>query len=847
MTGAATFTVPYSSDGGHTTDGQVSVAIGVASAITYSAPSGIVIPASTARTIDVGSYASDGSYAISCGDATGVNASRLASVTHTGSSCSFEVTAAASQGATSFVVPYRSAGGAALSGTISLSVGPASSIVFTAPSGLDVHVGETLLVHANDYASDGPYSLQCADATNRSASLTSVVRTADTCDFTITPGSSTGTGTFNVPYTSSGGATRTGTISVNISPQSTIAFTAPTGLSVAAGRQITVDASSAADTGYTVSCGDATAVNPRIASISRTGCSYVVRTGSIAGSASFTIPFTSTGGATLNAQIAITIGPRSSIAFAAPTGLSVQIGSTLTIDASDYAADSAYTITCGDATGVPSVFASVARTANTCNFVITPGASTGTGSFTVPYSSSGGATRNGSITVAVTPESSIVFAPPPTSGPDRLRIGAGNTRTISLASYATDGPYSITCGNATATEPAKLTDIHRNGCRYTITAAATAAQGNTTFTLTYTSSGGNTSNASFTINIGPASNIVYTAPADITLQANSARGIDLSSYATDGTGNDAYTIACLDATDIDPEISSVTRNGCVYTIRAGSTPGEADFHITYTSTGGDTHLATVHITITPAPVEPEERPAGPIQPIDPPARRPTPPPPTTTTTTTIPDPSRPTTTLEPDQPGPRWNTLTAQQGGTTPSQIRQAFNLGSTQTIYTWNTARQTWTRATRSSQAIPAGTRVSFRTEEAVTNREMRTSNLGGDTTRMRLTAGWSTLSIPQGITRTDGADFLLDPTLTDCRNQQGIIAIASYSTRSRRWSISLPCHPTAQRRLTTGQNAPYRPLMSIAPADTTYIYTRTRQPLTIRWNPDTQTYQVFQSIFTR
>ena len=848
MTGAATFTVPYSSAGGHTRDGQVSVTIGAASNIVYSAPSGIVIPVSTARTIDVGSYASDGSYAISCGDATGVNASRLASVTHTGSSCSFEITAAANQGSTSFVVPYRSAGGATLSGTISLSVGPASSIVFTAPSGLDVHVGETLLVHANDYASDGPYSLQCADATNRSASLTSVVRTANTCDFTITPGSSTGTGTFNVPYTSSGGATHTGTISVNISPQSTITFTAPTGLSVAAGRSVTVDASTAADTVYTVSCGDATAVNPRIASVSRTGCSYAVRAGSIAGSASFTIPFTSTGGATLNAQIAITIGPRSSIAFAAPAGLSVQIGSTLTIDASDYAADSAYTITCQDATGVPSVFASVARTANTCSFVITPGASTGTGSFTVPYASSGGATRNGSITVAVTPESSIVFAPPPISGPDRLRIGAGNTRTINLASYATDGPYSITCGNATATEPAKLTDIHRNACRYTITAAATAAQGNTTFSLTYTSSGGNTNNASFTINIGPASDIVYTAPADITLQAGSAQGIDLSSYATDGTGNDAYTIGCLDATDIDPEISSVTRNGCVYTIRAGSTPGEADFHITYTSTGGDTHLATVHITITPAPArptEPTERPI--IPPQQPTARPPAQPPTTTTTTTTTADPSRPTTTLEPDQPGPRWNTLTAQSGGTTPGQIRQAFNLGSTQTIYTWNTARQTWTRATRSSQAIPAGTRVSFRTEEAVTNREMRTSNLGGGTTRMRLTSGWATLSIPQGITRTDGTNFLLDPSLTDCRNQQGVIAIASYSTRSRRWSISLPCHPTAQRRLTTGQNAPYRPLMSIAPADTTYIYTRTRQPLNIRWNDDTQTYQVFQSIFTR
>ena len=412
--------------------------------------------------------------------------------------------------------------------------------------------------------------------------------------------------------------------------------------------------------------------------------------------------------------------------------------------------------------------ASVTRTANTCSYIATATATaTGTASFIVPYSSTGtlgNGSRNGTITIAITPASNIVFAPPPTSGPNRLRIGAGNTRTINLASYATDGPYTITCGNATAQEVAKLTSINRNGCDYTITAAAAAAQGDTTFSLTYTSSGGNTNNASFTIDIGPASNIVFTAPPGLTVQADSSLGINAASYATDGPDNDPYTIGCEDATDIDDRISSISRSGCVYTVRAGSTEGEASFTVTYTSTGGDTRTATVFLTITPAPVEPEERPAGPIQPIDPPERRPRPMPPTTTTTTTTADPSRPTTTLEPDQPGPRWNTLTAQAGGTTPGQIRQAFNLATGQAIYTWNTASQTWVRVTRSSQAIPAGTRVSFRTEEAVTNREMRTSNLGGDTTRMRLTAGWSTLSIPQGITRTDGADFLLDPSLTDC-----------------------------------------------------------------------------------
>ena len=413
MTGAATFTVPYSSAGGHTADGQVSVTIGVASTIVLRSASGVVVPAlvntgvvipgGTARTVDVGSYATDGSYAISCGDATGLTTSRLTSVTHTGTSCSFEVTVGTNQGSAIFTVPYRSAGGHSVNGRIQLSVGPASSITFTAPTGLAVNIGQTLVVDASDYADDGPYTLTCADATNRSASLTSVVRTADTCRYTVTPGSSTGTGTFDVAYTSSGGATDTGTISITINPQSSITFTAPTGLSVAAGRSITVDASSATDTGYTVTCGTATNRHSRIASVFRTGCSYRVTAGGNPGSASFTIPFTSSGGATLSVQISITIGPRSNIVFTAPRDLSVQVGNTLTIDASTYATDGTYTVTCGDATGVSSLFTSVARTANTCSFVATPGTNTGNGGFTVPYTSSGGATRNGRINVAVTP------------------------------------------------------------------------------------------------------------------------------------------------------------------------------------------------------------------------------------------------------------------------------------------------------------------------------------------------------------------------------------------------------------------------------------------------------------
>ena len=854
--GTASFSVPFTSSGRATATGIVSLTVGPPSNISFTDP-GLQVAINLTRTIDALDYVRDGNYAITCGDATGIDSTKLTTVARdsSGSGCGYTITPISTltmsqQGSASFTIAYTSAGGHTLSQSISIQVGPTSAITYTPPptSGagrLQVAANRQLTIDASSYASEASsgYAISCGDAADINTGIDRIARTG--CSYVVTPAAA-GSATFTVPYVSQGGATENGTITIDIGAATNIVFTPPVGLRVAASSSVVVNAALyAADGTYAITCGDATGIDSaRLASVSRTGCSFTAMSSASTGIARFTVPYTSAGGDTQNGLIAITIGPAptaSAIVFTAPQGLSVRAGSAITIDASRYAADSLNTIACGTATGVDTSKISVANTA--CSYTATATATaTGTASFTVPYTSTGtlgSGSRNGTITISIMPASDIQF-----TSPTDLEIGAGSTRTLSLASYATDGPYSITCGNATATETAKLTSIARNGCDYTITAAATAAQGDTTFTLTYTSSGTDTHDASFTITIGPASSIVFTAPAAITFQASSARGIDLSSYATDGS----YTIGCLDATNIDPKLSSVTRNGCTYTIAASATPGNASFTIGYTSTGGNTRKATIYITITPAPTRPEERPERPIIPPAEPTRRPTPPPPTTTTTTTtIPDPSRPTTTLEPDQPGPRWNTLTAQTGGTTPAQIRQAFNLGSSQTIYTWNANTQTWTRATRSSQAIPAGTRVSFRTEEAVTNREMRNSNLGGGTTRTRLTTGWNTLSIPQGITRTQDTDFLLDPSLTDCRNQQGIIAIASYSTRSRRWSISLPCHPAAQRRLTTGENAPYRPLASIAPADTTYIFTRTRQPLNIRWNKDTQTYQAFQSIFTR
>ena len=183
-----------------------------------------------------------------------------------------------------------------------------------------------------------------------------------------------------------------------------------------------------------------------------------------------------------------------------------------------------------------------------------------------------------------------------------MEIGAGNTRTVALASHADDGPYTITCGNATASDAAKLTAIDRNGCDFRITAAAGAAQGDTTFAFTYTSSGGDTHDATFTIRIGPASSIVFAAPDENpVIRAATTATLDVGQYAEDGD----YTITCGAASNVDRRrIASISNNGCSYRIRASGVLGQAVFTVAYVSSGGDTLESEIAITIAAPPPRP---------------------------------------------------------------------------------------------------------------------------------------------------------------------------------------------------------------------------------------------------
>ena len=637
-TGNASFTITYTSTGGHSIVRVISLRVGPDSAITLNLPptsgaGSLLTGRNQALVVDAGSYASETSgsgYTITCGDATSIDSTRLTSVTHTGSSCSFTVTPVSSLSSTlqatnaTFTVPYTSTGGATANGIISVKIGPDSTMTFTAPTGLKVGRNRTLEIDAAAAISgeDSGYTITCGDATGVDASKMTVSHTGSSCTFTVDPvnnlaSGSQGDTTFSVAFTSTGGATASGTFTVNIGPDSTITYTPPTGLTVGRNRTLVIDASSyvsEADSNNTITCGDATSIDStKLTSVTRTAntCSFVITpvsslAQSLQGETTFSITFTSTGGHEITRTITVDVGPDSTITFTPPaSNLAIAASRTRTIDVSSYAADGSYTITCGAITESSALISLGSQSG--CSIPVTSAGTTGTATISIPYASSGGHTLTSSLSIDVGAASSIVF-----NAPTGLKVGTNRTQTINALDYASDGGYTITCGTATNTAAnvptsgtvalASVTrDTSGNGCSYTIT--PTATQGTATFTIPYTSAGGDTANGNISITVGPPSTISYSSPGTLRVGRNQTLEIDASGYVTD---NSAYTITCADATGVVATRMAVTRtaNSCTFTIDPvdALTPanqGVTTFSVVFTSDGGHSITRTISVNIGP--------------------------------------------------------------------------------------------------------------------------------------------------------------------------------------------------------------------------------------------------------
>ena len=428
------------------------------------------------------------------------------------------------------------------------------------------------------------------------------------------------------------------------------------------------------------------------------------------------------------------------------------------------------------------------------------------------------------------------------------------TRDGVAGDYATDGNFTISCADATAVST-EFTSVTRtaNTCNYSVVAKATASDGAATFTIPYTSTGGDTHNGIITITITSISFMAPTGSAALKVVAGQTLTINAGNYASEP----GFTISCSDATSVSDKFSSVTRtaNTCVYEITAKASSqgmaaftvpysstsvsdkiavqrtgcsyeitakpdstGTASFTVPYTSTGGDTHNGTVTLTITTDLTTDQ-------QPRDPEAAQdyPTSPPPS---------PIQPT-----DNIGLRWNFLTVQQNGATPANIRSQLTPSNYPDLWIWNTDIQEWERVPLTAASLPPDTLVAFRTITTPTFDSLAALNLG-TTKRITLKQGWNIISIPETLTRPGTETFLLDDNLLDCTTNQQASIIANYHPENQVWYIWLPCNPQTETTYTTGPQARHNKLAHISRTHPVYLCLLSPTPVEITWNPDTLRY---------
>ena len=887
---SASFTVPYTSSGGATANGVVPVNIGQSSSVSYTALTDLRVATGATKTFDLSSAATDGGYRISCGAASSISPS-LTSVSNTG--CNFAVTAGSTQGTATFTVRFTSAGGTNADGVVSVNVGAASSLAFRPPSGLILGAGNTRVFDLSSYATDGNYAVKCGNPSSIPSSRLTVSRgslkadggfDAKGCQFTVTAYDTQGATSFSVPVTSEATDTEvTATVNIAIGAASNIVFS---GLPAAYAPTVPVDLPPIPK----LDPNDCSRFTINITANSIFGGAILADCQALvalqnhwATEANRNLPlnhFLRTWGTSterLDRWEGVQVGTQGSRGLVIGLDLSMQgIRGTLppgfgsgfgageglrhlrTLDLNGNYLTGTMPASLNSFSQVPLELA-VPISGETgslqrfyfCNnyfrgalptLLSDARANIQRQSFSPSSLFAAGdipCQLQGSPPAAKARSSSYTYA----------RVGTGAERRVTAwitglgldsASYDSDpieywdtdtsqwaDTNEFTCLTFDFTDPANPSCTRVSE---TSLPAGSVIRWRNGYYDTATLASLNLTNVSLST----------TLPVN----AFGARGgtitLDASRYASDGS----YAVTCSDDyLEDDGIFASVTQTGagrCTFTLRvkaaADTTVEVAEqatsypfLDVTFISTGGDRVDRSFFFFIARSMPEPPTQPTRP-EPEQPGPAQPGPAP--------APEPTR-TPTTEPAETATQsgWNTFTA-QSSVTPAAIRRQLNLPRSQPVYTWDAETQAWTRITNPAQTIPAGTSISF-LSRGLTTEEIQAANLGRNTPQASLTNGWNIINIAGEAERADDSDFLVDNALVDCDDLFGVIAVVSYDARTRRWSLYLPCHPRAEARLTTGEDAPYDRMTSLSEGDSTYIYTRSRIPLEVTWNTETQTYQ--------
>jgi len=192
---------------------------------------------------------------------------------------------------------------------------------------------------------------------------------------------------------------------------------------------------------------------------------------------------------------------------------------------------------------------------------------------------------------------------------------------------------------------------------------------------------------------------------------------------------------------------------------------------------------------------------------------------------------------------PGWNILHVKESRSV-REIGWKVGLGLNDSLYTWDLDNQAWIRwdlddSSLDSAFLEIGTSIITTNSRPPAWLKIAGLSSADKDLPVQLGNGWNMISAGGDATRpdSDNGAFFFDESLLDCDSLAGTLAVMRYSSRTERFDVELPCHPSSEVTLTRGES---RGLIGeIEEYDSLFVYFNSALPVCITWSDDNSRYE--------
>lgn len=192
---------------------------------------------------------------------------------------------------------------------------------------------------------------------------------------------------------------------------------------------------------------------------------------------------------------------------------------------------------------------------------------------------------------------------------------------------------------------------------------------------------------------------------------------------------------------------------------------------------------------------------------------------------------------------PGWNILHVNERKSM-REIGWKVGLGLNDSLYTWDLDNQAWIRWDLDDSSLDS-TFPEIGTSIITTNNRppawLKIAGLSSADKDLpvQLGNGWNMISAGGDATRPNNNNgaFFFDEALLDCDSLAGTLAVMRYRSRTERFDVELPCHPSSERTLTRGESRGL--IEEIEEYDNLFVYFNSALPVCIQWSDDNNRYE--------